>query len=178
MNNNDTRKGTSNALAAAKLSLQTARMSLGELDRLRGATRGPLPTIEVLQGLIGRYFDDVDVQRVLFPLNLRHRTLMGGRAEVASKLIGLRVTLDTQRVVDGVVVSGDANDHGAAAWAGAFGVGLTSSSSRVDVRRLFGRAVTVDLDGAREEQFIHGAVVVAFVFIDEAIAEVRLRRSP
>lgn len=178
MSNDETRKGTSDALAAAKLSLQTARMSLGELDRLREATRGPLPMINTLQSLIGRGFDDVEVQRVLFPLNLRYRTLMGGHGEAASKNIGLRVVLDAQRHVDSIVISGDANDHGATAWTGPIGVGLTTASTRFDVRRVLGRGAAVDVDGAREEQFTSAGVVVAYVFADEAIAEIRLRRSP
>lgn len=178
MNNDDTRKGTSNALAAAKVSLQTARMSLGELDRLREAARGPSPGFEVLRGFIGRGYDDVDVQRVLFPLGLRHRTLMGRGSEAASKSTGLRVVLDGQRQIDVIVISAEANDHGASPWTGPVGPGLTAASSRVDVRRALGRGAVVEVDGMREEQFIQAGVVVAFVFADEAMAEVRLRRSP
>lgn len=222
MSNADKRKGTSDAFAAAKLSLQTARMSLGEFERLREVMRGPAPAIEVLIGLVGRGFDDVEVQPVLSPFNLRHRTLMSGQSEAVGKGSGLRVLLDSKRRIELIAMSGEANHRGASAWSGAVGPGLTTASTYVDVRRVLGRGTIVDVDGVREEHFnsetwrrarylnnndvstaerskipvlragveqserfdraafesIKVGVVVAFVCVDEAIADIRLRRSP
>ncbi|HEY1098281.1 MAG TPA: hypothetical protein VGF99_05110, partial [Myxococcota bacterium] len=88
MNNDETRKptptmpsSTSSALAGARAALQTARMSIVELEKLRESTRGPAPDIAVVIGLLGREYDATDVQAVLFPLGLRYRTMMGGHSE-------------------------------------------------------------------------------------------------
>ena len=177
MNNDETRKATSTALAAAKASLQTARISYLQLEKLREATRGPAPEINIISGLLGRDYDDAGVQAVLFPLVLHHRTLMGGHSEAASKTAGLRVGLDGHRRVDAITLWGAANDVGAAAWTGTLPAGLSTSSKADEVRRELGRPTIAVVDGVGEEQFTKAAAVYGFVFVDDAIAEVHVRRS-
>jgi hypothetical protein len=172
----DPRAETSAALAAAKASLRTARISLAELERLRNETRVASPSFEALEGLLDRLFDDPDVQAVLGPLTLRLRTLMGG-AEAANKSNGIRVLLDEHRRVASIVLYAVDNAVGAASWSGPLPGGLPITTDRSELRRAFGRVTVVDVEGVREERFVRPTCAVCFVIVDERFAELRLRRG-
>lgn len=173
---NDPRAETSAALAAAKASLKTARISLDELERLRAETRAAAPSFEALESLLGRPFDDLDVQAVVGPLSLRLRTLMSG-AEAANKANGIRVLLDERRRVATIVLYAADNEVGAASWSGPLLGGLSITTERAELRRAFGRASEVEVAGVREERFVRPTSVVAFVIVDGRFVELRLRRG-
>ncbi len=164
------------ALAATKASLQTVRISLDELERLRAETRGAAPPFEALEALLDRPFDTADVQAVVAPLSLRLRTLMSG-AEATNKANGIRVLLDERRHVATIVLYAVDNDAGAASWSGPLPGGLSIGADRADVRRVFGRSVEVEVAGVREERFVRPTCVVGFVMVDGRFAELRLRRG-
>lgn len=170
------RAETSAALAAAKASLKTARISLDELERLRQETRVAAPSFEALEALLGRPFDDIDVQSVVGPLSLRLRTLMSG-AEAANKANGVRVLLDDRRHITTVVLYAAENDVGASSWAGPLPGGLSIGSDRGELRRALGRSTIVEVAGVREERFTRPRSTVAFVIVDERFAELRLRQG-
>jgi hypothetical protein len=170
------RAETSAALAAAKASLKTARISLDELERLRAETRAEAPSFEALESLLDRPFDNLDVQAVVGPLSLRLRTLMNG-AEAANKANGIRVLLDERRRVASIVLYAVDNEVGAASWSGPLLGGLSIGTDRAELRRAFGRVTTVEVDGGREERFSRPTCVVCFVIVDERFVELRLRRG-
>lgn len=172
----DPRAETSAALAAAKASLKTARISLDELERLRAETRAAAPSFEALESLLDRPFDNLDVQAVLGPLSLRLRTLMSG-AEAANKANGIRVLLDDRRRIATIVLYAVDNDVGAASWSGPLPGGLSIAAERAELRRAFGRGTTVEVAGVREERFVRPTCAVCFVIVDERFAELRLRRG-
>lgn len=135
MTDSEDNRSTADRLKAAKQSLQTARMSLGELERLRAETRGPLPSTAEFASLLGRSYDDVDVQRVLFPLGVRYRD-RDGVVEAASRPMGVRCLLDRQRTLVRVELKG--RELAWEPWAGLLPRGLTMTAGRRDVVAAFG----------------------------------------
>jgi hypothetical protein len=170
------RAETAVALAAANASLKTARISVDELERLRAETRATAPSFEALESLLDRPFDNVDVQAVVAPLSLRLRTPMGG-AEAANKANGIRVLLDEQRRIATIVLYAVDNDVGAAAWSGPLPGGMSISTDRAELLRVFGRASEVEVAGVREERCVRPNSVVGVVTVDGRFAELRLRRG-
>jgi hypothetical protein len=170
-------KTTKGAVAEARAALATARISLDELEKLRAATRGPPPTLTALAGLLGRPYDGDDVVAVTGTLGLRKRKLPAGGHDVAGRQAGIRLRLDDNGVITGITLFGD-GDAGFSAWAGALDGGLNMTARAADVRKALGAPTsTADVDGVTEARYLRGGVVTAFVFGDDGIRELRLRRA-
>lgn len=164
------------AVAEARAALATARISLDELEKLRAATRGPPPTLAALAGLLGRPYGEDDVVAVTGTLGLRKRKLPDGGHDVAGRQTGIRLRLDDAGVITDITLVGD-GDEGFSAWAGPLEGGLNMTSSAADVRKALGApSTTATHDGASEERYVRAGVVTAFVYGDDAIRQVRLRR--
>jgi len=167
---------TKDAVASARASLATARISLDELDKLRAATRGPLPTPTVLASLLGRPWEGADVVLVTGNFGLRRRKLPQGGHDAAGRQAGIRLCLDDAGVIVAITLFGDGDD-GFSSWHGPLEAGLNMSSRPADVRKALGPpTATGSDDGATEERYVRGGVVTAFVYVDDAIRQVRLRR--
>lgn len=170
-------KKTKDAVAGARASLATARISLDELDKLRAATRGPPPTLAVLSTLLGRPYESDDVVLVTGNFGMRRRKLPGGGADAAGRQSGIRLRLDDDGVITQITLFGDGDD-GFSAWHGPLDDGLNMTATAGDVRKKRGAPATVgEHDGQNEERYVHGDLVTAFVYDGTAITQVRLRRG-
>ncbi len=153
------------ALADAKASLQTARISLDELDKLRAATRGPLPSLDALIAFVGASADTEDAKAMIKLLGLRRRAVAGG-ADLVNRATGVRFS-----------VEGDAGGY--SAWTGPLQKGLSMASAPTQVALRLGPAELVHADGVDEHCYTDGRVVQAYVLGDDGIAQLRLRlRNP
>jgi hypothetical protein len=164
------------AVAEARAALATARISLDELEKLRAATRGPPPTLADLAGLLGRPYGEDGVLAVTGTLGLRKRKLPAGGHDVAGRQTGIRLRLDDDGVITAITLFGDGDD-GFSAWVGPLEGGLNMTARAADVRKALGApTATAPHDGASEERYVRGGVVTAFVYGDDGIRELRLRR--
>ncbi len=116
-----------------RLANETMRIDMDELDRLRQASRGPLPGLTRLLGLLGKSLDDPEVE----DLGLREKKAASGVGYVASsKALGLEVTTSRSRNVETILLHSQ-NHDGFHAWPGDLG-GLTFSSTAAEARKLKG----------------------------------------
>ena len=170
-------KDRKEALASAKSSLATARISLSELERLRAATRGPLPTLAVLTALLGQRIDSDATVAATGTFGLRKKALPGGGFDVAGRTAGIRLALDADSRITSITLYGD-GDGSISAWHGPVAEGLNLTSTPTEVRRALGRpTATVDVNGATEERYLNNGVITAIVYGSESIGQVRLRRG-
>jgi hypothetical protein len=164
------------AVAEARAALATARISLDELEKLRAATRGPPPTLATLAGLLGRPCGEDEVVVVTGTLGLRKRKLPAGGHDAAGRQTGIRLRLDDDGVITGITLFGD-GDAGFSAWAGPLDGGLNMTARAADVRKALGAPTsTAEVDGVVEERYVRGGVVTAFVYGDDGIQQLHLRR--
>jgi len=173
------KKPTISALQEAKASLATARISLGELEKLRAQTRGPMPTMRQLAALLGKHIDDDTVLAHTGTLGLRRRALASGGHDVAGRASGIRFALNADKQITSITLFGDADlEKSFSAWHGPLADGLNMTSTPAAVRAALGRAAaTGPHDGYTEERYLEDGVVFAFVFADDAIGLVRIRKG-
>lgn len=170
-------KDRKDALASAKSSLATARISLSELERLRAAARGPLPTLAVLVALLGQRIDSDATIAATGTFGLRKKAMPGGGFDVVGRTAGIRLTLDADSRITAMTLYGD-GDGSFSSWHGPIAEGLNLTSTPTEVRRVLGRpAATVDVDGVTEERYLNNGVITAIVYGSDAISQVRLRRG-
>jgi hypothetical protein len=167
---------TRDAVPNVRAPLATARISLDELDKLRAATRGPLPTPAAVASLLGRPYDGDDVVLLTGNFGLRRRKLPRGGHDAVGRQAGICLRLDDNGVIVAITLSGDV-DEGFSSWHGPLEAGLNMASRPADVRKALGEpTATGTHDGATEERYVRAGVVTAFVYVDDAIRQVRLRR--
>lgn len=167
----------SNEKTNPRASLATARISLDALDKLRTATRGPLPTLAVLASLLGKDYESDDVVDVTGNFGMRRRRLAGGGADASGRHTGIRLRLDEAGVITQVTLFGDGDD-GFSTWHGTLDDGLNMTATATDVRKKRGAsAASGEHDGATEERYSLAGVITAFVYDNDAIAQVRLRKA-
>ncbi len=170
-------KKTKEAVAKARASLATARISFDELEKLRCASRGPLPSLGALAGLLGDLYESEAVTSVVSSLGLRTRKLAGGGAEVTARQTGISLRVDDDGRITSLTLYGD-GDAGFSSWSGPLDHGLNMSSTMADVRRALGPPHEVAHEGDHQEaRYRRDAAVIAYVAIDDAIGQVRLRRG-
>jgi hypothetical protein len=171
----DGKKEAGAALAEAKASLQTARISLDELDRLRAVTRGPLPPVSTLVALLGQSANAEPAKGLLKQFGARRRSVAGGY-DLAARSTGIRVVLDENEAVRSIVLFGDGQPGGFSTWTGTLHKGLSMASTPSQVIAALGPAQEVHVDGDVEHQYGNNQAVEAYVFDDGHIAQLRLRR--
>ena len=170
-------KKTKEAVAQARASLATARISFDELEKLRRASRGPLPSLDALAGLVGAVYESEAVTSVVASLGLRTRKLPGGGAEATARQTGIALRVDDAGLIVSVTLYGD-GDAGYSSWSGPLEHGLNMSSTMADVRRVLGPPHEVVHEGDHQEaRYRRDDAVIAYVEIDDAIGQVRLRRG-
>jgi hypothetical protein len=170
-------KKTKEAVAQARASLATARISFDELEKLRRASRGPLPSLDALTGLLGAVYESKAVTSVVSSLGLRTRKLPGGGADATARQNGIALRVDAAGLIVSVTLYGDSDD-GYSSWSGPLDHGLNMSSTLADVRRALGPPHEVVHEGDQEEvRYRRDCAVIAYVEIDDAIGQVRLRRG-
>jgi len=173
--NQNNHSKTSARLEAAKISLQTARISLNELDKLRAESRTALPTLQQLASLVGRAYQDAEVQAVLFPLGLHYRKREDVH-EATSRAMGMRCRLDDNRIITTISLMGQ--EPAWSSWTGDLGEGLTTTTTRLDVQRRRGRPHHVeDVDGKTIDRYVTDDTALSFIYDNQVIREVRLTRS-
>ena len=170
-------KKTKEAVAQARASLATARISFDELEKLRRASRGPLPSLDALTGLLGAVYESKAVTSVVSSLGLRTRKLPGGGADATARQNGIALRVDDAGLIVSVTLYGE-GDAGYSSWSGPLDDGLNLSSTIADVGRVMGPPAQRAQVGEVEELHYHrDGLVVVFVVDDEAIAQVIVRRS-
>ena len=158
-------------------SLATARISLSELDKLRAATRGPLPTLAELLALLSKEYDEPVVIGVTGNFGLRKRAQPKGGFDVAGRTSGIRLTLDEATRITAITLFGDGHDS-YSAWHGPLGDGINMTSTSAEVRRIHGApGAIVTIDDVNEERYPRDGAVVAFVYVGDGVSQVRLRRG-
>ncbi len=175
----DKAENAKEALNKAKASLQTARISLDELAKLRAETRGPLPTMRQLAALIGKDIDDDDVLIYTSTLGLRKRALPAGGYDAAGRNAGIRFALDVDKRITSVALYGEGEiDKSFTPWHGQLKDSINMTSTAADVKKALGRPAAVVMhDGYEEERYLEDGVVYAFVYVDSAIGLVRVRKG-
>jgi hypothetical protein len=170
-------KKAKEAVAEARASLATARISFDELEKLRCASRGPLPSLDVLSRLVGEPFDSDAVTSVVSSLGLRRRKPADGGAELIARQSGIALHLDSGGHIASITLFGD-GDAGYSSWSGPLDHGLNLSSTIADVGRVMGPpAQRAQVGEVEEVRYHRDGLVVVFVVDDEAIAQVIVRRS-